>query len=109
MNLDRITAGLEDAIAFKKGDTTRGVAHVPETIDVSAIRSKLGMTQEVFAKTFALSVDTVRDWEQGRRHPHGPARVLLTVIAKRPDAVKEALEHESDLMMSVIGRGPRRT
>ena len=46
MNLDRIKAGLEDAIAFKKGDTTRGVAHVPETIDVSEIRNKLGMTRE---------------------------------------------------------------
>ena len=93
VNLQRWTLKrLEDAIAFEKGDTTRGIAHIPDEINVAQIRATLKMTQEVFANTFALSLHTVRDWEHGRRTPQGPARVLLTLISKQPELVREALE-----------------
>lgn len=60
--------------------------------DVAALRKTLRMSQAVFAEVFKLSVATVRDWESRRRKPDGPARVLLQVIAREPEAVKRALK-----------------
>ena|SRR5438477_8670222 len=60
--------------------------------DVKAIRAKFGMSQDRFAKTFALNLATLRDWEQERRMPHGPARTLLQIIDREPEAVRRALE-----------------
>jgi len=90
---DKIMAGLEDALAYAKGDAGRGIAHVVRVpvADVKAARRKLGMTQVIFARSFGVSVDTVRNWEQGRRCPEGPARVLLAVIERNPNAVLEAV------------------
>jgi putative transcriptional regulator len=59
--------------------------------DVKAIRAKFGLSQEKFAKTFALNLATLRDWEQERRMPHGPARTLLQIIDREPEAVRRAL------------------
>lgn len=60
-------------------------------VDPAAVRARLGMTQASFAAAFGLSVGTVRDWEQGRYQPEGPAQVLLRVIQYQPDAVRQAL------------------
>ena len=59
---------------------------------VRALREKLNLTQEEFAKRFHLPLGTVRDWEQGAHRPDKAAQVLLTVIARDPDAVARALE-----------------
>ena len=59
---------------------------------VRALRKKLNLTQEEFAARFHLPLGTVRDWEQGAHRPDKAAQVLLTVIAKEPDAVARALE-----------------
>jgi putative transcriptional regulator len=59
--------------------------------DVKKIRERLGRTQAEFAMMIGVSVATLRNWEQGRRVPEGPARALLKVVAERPDAVVEAL------------------
>jgi len=90
---DEIMAGLEDAIAYAKGDRRRGRAHIVEVpaVDVRAARKKLGMSQDRFARSFGVSAATVRNWEQGRRRPEGPARVLLAVIDREPEAVRRAL------------------
>lgn len=56
-----------------------------------AIRQKLGMTQEEFARTYHLSLSVLRDWEQQRYQPDQAARTLLRVIERSPDAVKLAL------------------
>ena len=60
-------------------------------VPVGEIRRKLGMSQEQFASTFKISVGTLRHWERGARQPEGPARTLLTVIEREPEAVKRAL------------------
>ena len=89
-----ILAGLQDALAYAQGDTTRGAAHtvqVPDTVDVKAIRKRLGLTQVAFAQRYGFELSSIRNWEQGRRQPEGPARVLLLVIDKEPDAVHRAL------------------
>jgi putative transcriptional regulator len=51
----------------------------------------LKMTQAEFSRAFGLSLDSVKNWEQGHRVPEGPAKVLLAVIAKDPQAVQDAL------------------
>lgn len=64
----------------------------PTQVDVRAIREKLRLSQSEFAARFGFTASAVRQWEQGRRYPHGPARVLLTIIAREPNAVRRALE-----------------
>jgi len=88
---NKIVEGLEDAIAFAKGDETRATVRIPEEVDVKAIRKRLGLSQPAFALRYGLSVAAIRDWEQGRRHPERPARVLLHLIEKDPEAVGRML------------------
>jgi putative transcriptional regulator len=59
--------------------------------DVRTLRTRLGLSQEAFAARFGFSVDAVRQYESRRRVPSGPARTLLRVIAREPDAVTRAL------------------
>ena len=66
--------------------------HVPEEIDVRAIRRKLGMSQRQFAASFGFGIDAVQNWEQGLGCcPEGAARAFLKVIEREPDAVRRAL------------------
>jgi putative transcriptional regulator len=60
-------------------------------VDVKQVRERLGMSQPQFALRFGFSAASVRNWEQGRRQPEGPAHVLLAVIDSNPDAVQTAL------------------
>ncbi len=63
--------------------------------DVKGIREKLNASQTEFALMIGVSVATLRNWEQGRRRPDGPALALLRVAARNPRAVAEALHRES--------------
>src|SRR3546814_1331047 len=65
---DKITAGLNDAIAFAEGDTTRG--RVVAGPDIKAIRGKVKLSQAAFAEKLHISAATLRDWEQGRSEEH---------------------------------------
>ena len=60
-------------------------------VDVKAIRARQGKSQAEFARMIGVSVATLRNWEQGRRRPEGPARALLKVAAANPEAVAAAL------------------
>jgi len=62
--------------------------------DVRVLRKRLGMTQEEFARDFGLNIWTVRDWENHRREPEGPAQTLLKVIERSPDVVRLAVAAE---------------
>jgi putative transcriptional regulator len=90
---DSLRKGLEEALAYATGtaDTKAYRVHVPATMDVKAIRAKLGMTQVQFAGEFGFNVNTLRHWEQGVRQPEGPARAYLVVIDRAPEAVQKAL------------------
>ena len=90
---DKIKAGLNDALAFQKGDGTRGVEHrvLVEAVDVKKVRERLSMSQPEFSAAFALPLATVRNWEQHHREPEGPARVLLHIIDKEPKAALRAI------------------
>ncbi len=87
---DRHSAALVDADAPPA--TKAQLARARRLPSVRALRAKLNLTQEEFAARFHLPLGTVRDWEQGAHRPDTAAQVLLTVIAKDPDAVARALE-----------------
>ena len=59
---------------------------------MKVIRRALGLSQEEFAARFHIPVGTLRDWEQSRKEPDAAARAYLTVIARNPKAVSEALQ-----------------
>jgi putative transcriptional regulator len=90
---DKIAAGLNDAIAIAKGEADLATyhVHVPDTVDVRAVRKSLKLTQAEFAARFGFSLGTVRDWEQARTAPKASDRVLLKVIEREPKAVMAAL------------------
>ena len=92
---DDIVTGLNEAIDFANGKGD-GRVHVPQSIDVKAIRKALDMSQETFATRFGFPIGTLRNWEQGIRAHEGPTRAYLTVISRDPAAVIKALHPDSD-------------
>lgn len=90
---DSLMVGLNEALAFARGDATGAKVHhvaVPE-VDVAAIRASTGLSQGAFARSIGVAKGTLLNWEQGRRRPTGPAQVLLAMIARRPSLVGELL------------------
>lgn len=90
----RIVDGLDEAIAWTKGDERAARLipwQAPTSVDVKSIRAKLGMSQRAFAACFGLKLDSLRNWEQDKRVPETTARVLLTLIDRDPEAVRKAL------------------
>jgi len=90
---DSIKQGLDEALDFSKGKKSKAVVHKFKPVDVKNIRAKVGMSQSEFASAFGISVSTLRHWERGDRTPHGPALVLLNVVAKEPETVLRALSN----------------
>lgn len=72
--------------------TAEQLARSRRVPDVRALRHKLNLTQEQFARRFQLSLGAVRDWEQGRNQPDHAARALLRVIEFAPEVVLRALQ-----------------
>ena len=60
--------------------------------DVSALRRFVGLSQARFAEALGISVHTLRNWEQGRRRPEGPALALLRIAARHPRIIRENLK-----------------
>ena len=93
------TVGQEIIASLKEAIVWAGGADVPvrvttvqvPTTDVRAVRRKLGLSQSEFAAKFGFQSATLKNWEQGRTRPDGPARVLLAVIARHPEAVEDTL------------------
>ncbi len=83
--------GLDEVDAFLAGQTVGYKVSVPTEVDVKSIRKRLNMTQARFSDAFGFSLDAVKHWEGGRRTPEASARAFLTVIAKNPAAVMNAL------------------
>lgn len=89
--LNKIMAGLEDALAHAEGNDATAELRTLAAIDVKKIREKTGLSQPKFASLFMIPVGTLRNWEQGRRHPEGPAVALLHIIDKEPQTAVRAL------------------
>lgn len=83
---DRIEQGLTEPIEFARGSQAGARVHRVEVsqVDVAAIGARTGLSQAAFANSIGVAKGTLLNWEHGRRHPTGPAQVLLAIIAKRP-------------------------
>jgi putative transcriptional regulator len=91
---NNIMAGLQDALAYAKGDESAAarVVHVAvKAADIKTARKKIGLSRDAFARIFGLSAATLRKWENGERQPTGAARVLLTIISREPEAALRAI------------------
>jgi putative transcriptional regulator len=81
---------LKEAVAIRKGEIKASRTSSVEAPNVMSIRKGYKMTQPEFALLLGISVGTLRNWEQGRRTPHGPAKVLLQVAASHPEALLDS-------------------
>jgi putative transcriptional regulator len=79
----------EGGAHFRGEDEAAGVHFVGEP-DPRVIRARMGLTQEEFAEVLCISVKTLRNWEQGRREPSGPAMRLLQIAEKHPKVLIDA-------------------
>ena len=93
MSGKRIVDSMKEALAISRDELPQGAykIHIPESVDVKAIREKMGLSQSSFANNFGLSIYTLRNWEQGKRQPDPAARAYLKVIEKVPDIVTKVL------------------
>jgi putative transcriptional regulator len=89
-----LLASVRQVGRIRRGDSRASRVVTFDPTDVQAIRAKLGASQAEFALMIGVSVATLRNWEQGRRTPDGPALALLRVAARNPKAVIEALHTE---------------
>ena len=87
-----IEQGLQEALAHTRGENV-GTVHEIElpAPDVQAIRARTGLSQSDFARSIGVKRGTLLNWEQRRRSPDGPARVLLALIDKDPQIVQRTL------------------
>jgi putative transcriptional regulator len=90
-DFDLLMESVQEGAAILSGDAKPSRVFEYQPSDVKRIRNALRQTQTEFAHMIGVSVSTLRNWEQGRRVPEGPARALLMVAAKNPKAVAEAL------------------
>ncbi|MCY4611046.1 MAG: helix-turn-helix domain-containing protein [Gammaproteobacteria bacterium] len=88
-----VESALDEVLSHVRGkaDLTCRIVDDPSADQILALRKRLKLSREKFAKRFGLNARAIQDWEQGRRVPDRAARVLLTVIAHDPDAVVRAL------------------
>lgn len=91
---DELVASIREAGAIHRGEKEPSRVFKVEKPDIKEIRGTMGLTQVQFAALLGISVNTLRNWEQGRREPEGPARVLLLVAAHRPDAILESIRSQ---------------
>jgi len=89
LNFDRLISSTKEAKEIIQGKKEPSRKFFIEEPNPKEIRTKLSLTQEKFAELMNISVHTLRNWEQGRRHPEGPARVLLNVVNNHPEVLME--------------------
>ena len=78
--------------AIFRGEKTPSRSFTIGKAEVQRIRANYRLSQSEFAALLGISLDTLQNWEQGRRLPQGPARVLLQVAAKHPEAVWDVVQ-----------------
>ena len=86
-----LLASVRQAGRIRRGAARPSRVTAFKPADIKAVRKKLRVSQSEFALMIGVNVSTLRNWEQGRRVPDGPALALLRVASKNPAAVAEAL------------------
>ncbi|MEA3336934.1 MAG: NadS family protein [Chloroflexota bacterium] len=90
-DFENLVESIKQAGQIKRGELQPGRQFEFSPLDIKEIRNKLHKSQSEFALMIGVSLSTLQNWEQGRRKPVGPARALLQVANKHPEAVQEAL------------------
>src|SRR5208283_2805889 len=91
---DELVEAMREVAAIAQGEAQPAAVHqfpLSLDVDVRAVRVGTGLSRAEFARRFALDARALQDWEQGRRRPDRAARAYLTVIARHPEAVVDAL------------------
>jgi putative transcriptional regulator len=87
---EELKNSLQEAGQIKRGAMKPSrVFKINPQNDIAKVRDKLGLSQSKFAAVLGISADTLQNWEQGRRHPTGPARVLLKIATRHPEVLLE--------------------
>jgi putative transcriptional regulator len=87
---NELLQSVKDAVAIERGKMKSSRTFQVKTAnDVVRVRTRLGLSQNRFARMLGISENTLQNWEQGRRRPAGPAKVLLKVAARHPQAILE--------------------
>ncbi len=91
---DELIASIREGGAILRGEKRASRKYFVDRLDIKRIRKGLDLSQREFASMLGISTDTLQNWEQGRRIPRGPARVLLQVAAKHPEALLDIVSQE---------------
>ena len=92
-DFQKLVESVKQMGAIMRGEDIPHRRTVMTSVNVKALRERLGLTQNEFSGMIGVSIKTLQNWEQGRREPEGPAKALLRVVEKEPQAVLSAL-HE---------------
>lgn len=84
---DELLESVRQGAAIVKDTAKPARSTVFREAEVKRIREQYGLSQDKFAALMGISVATLRNWEQGRRKPEGPSRILLLVAASHPEAI----------------------
>lgn len=90
-DFNKLVASIKEAGLIKKRRKKPSRIFEWNDVDIKAIRKRFSISQSTFATMIGVSTRTLQNWEQGRRHPMGPAKALLRVVAKYPKVVMETL------------------
>lgn len=90
-DFNELVTSIQEAGEIKRGSRKPSRVFEIRPVDIKAVRRRLRRTQSEFALMIGVSVSTLRNWEQGRRRPDGPARALLKVATENPEAIEQAL------------------
>lgn len=90
-DFNQLIDSIKEAGEIRRGEKKASRSFEFKAEDIKKVRKNLNKSQDEFALMIGVSVATLRNWEQGRRVPRGPAQALLKVTSKNPKAVIEAL------------------
>ena len=92
---------IHEAGRFLRGESKPARVFKVDSVFVRQARAKLNLSQSEFAKLVGIPVTTLQNWEQGRTKATGPARALLIIAAKEPQAVFQALHGEARIRSAI--------
>ena len=87
----RLASSVGQMDEIVRGERKPARAFSVDAVMVKEIRAATDLSQARFARLIQVGVGTLRNWEQGRRQPTGPAKALLRAIQNDPEAVIKAL------------------
>ena len=88
---DELIASIKEAGKINRGEAAASRLHEFPEPDIKAIREGIGYSQSKFATLIGVNIRTLQNWEQGHRHPTGPAKVLLRLVQADPQSVVKNL------------------